>query len=620
MPKKSDKSQEQLLAENEDLRVQLDKTEETLRYILSGEADALIVLTEQGKQLYTLKGADRSYRILIEEMNEGALTLTAEGMILFANRGFAEILKTPLEKVIGSMIQTWITPDSQSIFQTLLRKGGNEKRREQLSLTASDGTLVPVSLSASSLLINEMPASFCLVATDLTEQKRSDAIAASEKITQELLAASTQSRLALLSVIEDQKQTEAALLESEKEFHSLAEAMPQMVWITRPDGWNIYFNQQWVDFTGQTLEESYGHGWNKPFHPDDQQRAWDAWQNATRTGTTYSLECRLRRADGIYRWWLIRGVPQLDTQGNILKWFGTCTDINEIKRAEEEISLMNAELEQRVEERTRELHEAQEQLVRKEKLAVLGQIAGSMSHELRNPLGVINTAIYYLKTVQPDAGGKIKRYHAIIQQEVHNAEKIISDLLNFVSNNTAERKPVSIPELVQRVIERFPVPASVEVKLEIPADLPMVFVDPRQVEQVLGNLVTNAYQAMASASSATGVPTPGTGSSTVVKISGKLEVISDQSAERTPSSWRTRSSEWVRIRVKDTGTGISPENMPKLFEPLFTTKAKGIGLGLAVSRKLAEANSGRIEVESEVGKGSTFTLVLPVVTQERWNV
>jgi len=90
-----------------------------------------------------------------------------------------------------------------------------------------------------------------------------------------------------------------------------------------------------VDYTGLTLEESYGHGWNKPFHPDDQQRAWDAWQNAVLNNAPYLLQCRLRRADGIYRWWLIHGVPVLDENGKIIKWYGTCTDINDLKQTEE---------------------------------------------------------------------------------------------------------------------------------------------------------------------------------------------------------------------------------------------------------------------------------------------
>ncbi len=126
-----------------------------------------------------------------------------------------------------------------------------------------------------------------------------------------------------------------ALQHSEQEFRTLAESMPQIVWITRPDGWTTYVNQHWVDYTGMTLEESYGHGWNIPFHSDDRQMAWDAWQQATATAGIYTLECRLRRFDGVYRWWLIRGVPVRDSEGNILKWFGTCTDIENIKQAEE---------------------------------------------------------------------------------------------------------------------------------------------------------------------------------------------------------------------------------------------------------------------------------------------
>jgi PAS domain S-box-containing protein len=134
--------------------------------------------------------------------------------------------------------------------------------------------------------------------------------------------------------ITDRKRAEEALRKSEQEFRALAEAVPQIVWATRPDGWNIYFNQQWMDYTGLTLDESYGHGWNTPFHPDDKQHAWDTWQRATQHGETYSLECRLRRADGVYRWWLIHGVPMRGANGEIQKWFGTCTDIEEIKQAE----------------------------------------------------------------------------------------------------------------------------------------------------------------------------------------------------------------------------------------------------------------------------------------------
>ncbi|HBJ82385.1 MAG TPA: hybrid sensor histidine kinase/response regulator [Verrucomicrobiales bacterium] len=135
-----------------------------------------------------------------------------------------------------------------------------------------------------------------------------------------------------------------ALRASEAEFRVMAESMPQIVWITRADGWCTYFNQQWMDYTGLTLAASLGHEWNKAVHPEDQLRAWEAWQHATATTGVYSLEYRLRRADGDYRWWLVRGVPQQDAGGNVLKWFGTCTDIHDLKQAEQEVLHTNQAL------------------------------------------------------------------------------------------------------------------------------------------------------------------------------------------------------------------------------------------------------------------------------------
>jgi signal transduction histidine kinase len=198
-------------------------------------------------------------------------------------------------------------------------------------------------------------------------------------------------------------------------------------------------------------------------------------------------------------------------------------------------------------------------------------------------LGIINSAVYYLKLVQPDANDKVRKYHAMLEQEVRNADKIITDLLDFGRVHSADHELVSVSELVQRVLERYPVPLPVVLSLDLSPNLPKVFADPRQMEQVLGNLVVNACQAM--------------------NDGGQLSVISDQLS--------VDGGQWVRIAVKDTGVGIPPENIKKLFEPLFTTKAKGIGLGLPISQKLAEANGGWIEVESEPGKGSTFTVYLP---------
>ena len=255
--------------------------------------------------------------------------------------------------------------------------------------------------------------------------------------------------------------------------------------------------------------------------------------------------------------------------------------ITERKRAEEQIAKYTDYLEEMVNERTRELENAQEKLIRQERLATLGQLAGSVGHELRNPLGVISNAIYFLKMTQPDASATILEYLDIIEKEIHTSDKIVTDLLDFTRIKSIDREPAQVSDLLAQTLKRYPVPAAVEVQLELPGGLPPVYADPSHVIQVLGNLVTNACQAMASG--------PGK-----LTLSASLQ------------------SDMIAIAVQDTGMGIPPENMGKLFEPLFTTKTKGIGLGLAVSQKLTEANGGRIEALSQFGQGSTFSVYLPV--------
>jgi PAS domain S-box-containing protein len=256
-------------------------------------------------------------------------------------------------------------------------------------------------------------------------------------------------------------------------------------------------------------------------------------------------------------------------------------DITERKQAEQKLTNYTDHLEEIVDERTRELRTVHEQLVRQERLAMLGQVAGSIGHELRNPLGVISNAIYFLKTAQPGANDTVKEYLDIIEKETRTSDKIITDLLDFTRVKSVDREAVSVSELIRQTLERFPAPPAVKVSLKIPKRLPQVYADPKHAVQILGNLVANACQAMPKG--------------------GNLSI-----------SAGAPNGDMIKIAVRDTGTGVLPENMSKLFEPLFTTKTTGIGLGLAVSRKLAEANGGRIEVQSEPGKGSTFTLVLPV--------
>jgi signal transduction histidine kinase len=252
-----------------------------------------------------------------------------------------------------------------------------------------------------------------------------------------------------------------------------------------------------------------------------------------------------------------------------------------------EVMKSRQDLEARVEKRTqllkdtiRQLREAQTELVRKEKLATLGQLSSSVGHELRNPLGVMSNAVYFLKMVLRDQPAQVAEYLDIIKHQVGLSEKIVSDLLDFARVKPPQTETLAVADLVSAQLERVGRPQGIVIESAVSRELPAVRIDRVQMGQVLFNLLTNAVQAMDGG--------------------GTLRV----GAEPMPGGR-------IRISVADTGVGMTPEQMTQIFDPLFTTKARGIGLGLSVARSLAQANHGDIEVASEPGKGSTFTVVMP---------
>ena len=383
----------------------------------------------------------------------------------------------------------------------------------------------------------------------------------------------------LLRTEDRRVETIEALRESEDKFKHFFENSNVGQSITQVTG-EMRANRAFCEMLGYTLVELQAKKWQEITHPDDiemTQHEVDSLLSGEKDATRFTK--RFLRKDGQVLWADLSSSVRREVTGKPQYLMSAVVDITERKRAEAEIRQLNATLEQRVEARTRDLQLAQEQLVRQEKLAVLGQLAGGVGHELRNPLGVISNSIYYLKLVQPDANQKVRQHHTMIENEVHNATRIVGDLLDYARLSSAERKPFSVAGLVRQTLDRFQVQAGVELSLELPEDLPQVYADALHIQQVLGNLITNACQAMPEG--------------------GRL-VIS--------AGWE---NDQVWLAVKDTGIGIRPENMSRLFEPLYTTKATGIGLGLAVSKKLVEANGGRFEVQSEPGQGSTFRLYLP---------
>jgi len=229
----------------------------------------------------------------------------------------------------------------------------------------------------------------------------------------------------------------------------------------------------------------------------------------------------------------------------------------------------------------RQILATQEQLVRHEKLVTLGQLAGGVGHELRNPLGAIKNAAYFLNMALEEPEPEVKEMLDVLEREVATSERIISSLLEFARPKPPTQRKVNVNDVLQEALSRITVPENIEVISQPDKSLPKILADPDQLAQVFANIILNGIQAMPKG--------------------GRLMVKSE-----------IPSAGWVAISVTDTGAGIPEENLGKLFEPLFTTKAKGIGLGLAFTSTLVEGNGGTIEVQSEVGKGSTFTVKLPI--------
>jgi signal transduction histidine kinase len=251
------------------------------------------------------------------------------------------------------------------------------------------------------------------------------------------------------------------------------------------------------------------------------------------------------------------------------------------KRAEDKLNEYSELLEKKVEERTKELLDTREQLVRKEKLAVLGQLAGGIGHELRNPLGSIKNAAYFLNMSLEKPDPNVKETLELLNKEVKTSERIVSSLLGFARPKPPVRQKIKVNEIIDEVLSQNAMPEKIKVVNRLDTTMPHLMADPGQLYHVFGNIILNAVQAMPEG--------------------GELIIKS-----------RLKNPRMIAVSFKDTGKGISKENLEKVFEPLFTTKAKGIGLGLAITRVLVEGHGGAIEVESQKEIGSTFTVNFPL--------
>jgi PAS domain S-box-containing protein len=293
------------------------------------------------------------------------------------------------------------------------------------------------------------------------------------------------------------------------------------------------------------------------------------------------------------RWAQISADPILDADGNITGIVHIIRDITYLKHIQEALQRYSEQLEEKVAERTRELEQTQARLVQQERLATLGHLAAGLAHELRNPLGAIKNAAYLLNMILESPEAEAQTALDVLNLEVDTAKKTINNLLDFSSSNPPAYQFIDVNQTVRQVLEHTPLTPNIDTELVLRDDLPLLLADPRQIDHALDCLLLNAVQAMTP---------PARDSNT----HGQLSIAT-----------RATDNEWIEIEVRDTGVGIAPENLERIFEPLFTTKAKGLGLGLAAVRKTVEAHGGHVSVATQVGQGSTFTLHLPLKYSEK---
>ena len=377
----------------------------------------------------------------------------------------------------------------------------------------------------------------------------------------------------LFNDITERKRDEGKLAESERRFRLLIESIPHHVWSLRTDGSLGYWNQRLVDYTGLTPEELRTGNW-AALHPGDVERVKAAWQTALRSGTDYQVEQRLRGRDGRYRRFVSRAVPVKNEQGQPVEWFGTNTDVEDRRHTEEALYLLQTEL----------AHIA--------RVTTLGELAVSIAHEINQPLTAVvsnaDASLRWLRQSPPNVDEARRALEDIVKQALRASEVIIrirtlmrkGPRLSLVLNVNDLIEEILI--LVRPQIER----RHVQLRTELATDLPSIAGDSIQLQQVVLNLVLNAIQAMDGQE----------------EHSKELILVS-----------RREGPHDIVISVRDSGEGIAAHQLDQLFQPFFTTKPGGIGMGLAICRSIIEAHGGRIWAISNVNHGANFQFSLPGV-------
>jgi PAS domain S-box-containing protein len=457
-------------------------------------------------------------------------------------------------------------------FLAALRNGGVDLILADYQLPSFDG------LSALKLALSERPdLPFIFVSGTLGEEVAIEAlkIGATDYVLKTRLARlvpSVQRALREARERAERKIAAEAARRSEKELLDVIEAIPTLAFTTLADGSNVWANQRWVEYTGLSVDSTSGFGWQSTLHPDDVDGHGNKWQASLASDEPFESEARHRSANGEYRWFLVRAVPLRDENGKIRKWYGTLTDIEDRKRAEQE------------RERLRQL---EADLAYMSRVMTMGELAASLGHEVKQPIAAAAmNAEACTRWLHRDVPDVTEACHAasLMIADVTRAAEIIDRVRSLYRRGTPIRELVDLNEIIREMVVLLNDTTdrnSVSIRTELDVSLPAARADRVQLQQILMNLMSNGIEAM----QATG---------------GELSV----------TSRRTEDGQLL-ISVSDSGVGLPVDGPERIFEAFFTTKPHGTGMGLSISRRIIESHGGRLWASPNAGRGATFQFTLP---------
>ena len=370
--------------------------------------------------------------------------------------------------------------------------------------------------------------------------------------------------LGIDDVTERQERAEAILHESEQRFGNMADAAPVMIWVAGPDMACTFFNKGWLVFTGRTMQQEGGNGWTEGVHPLDLDRCLAIYSSSFQARRSFQMEYRLRRADGEYRWLLDYGVPRFETDGTFAGYVGSCTDITDLKRTQAED-------------------------LAKQKLESVGTLASGIAHDFNNLLGGV-LAHAELALMEVASGSNPEPELDRIRAVAIRGSEIVRQLMIFAGQETEVPELVDISRIVDDMIELLRVAVSKHAAIEtsLGRDLPAVRANPAQLRQVVMNLITNASEAIGDRDG-------------VIRVATEHVTVTRESP--AAASERLPEGDYLQLEVSDTGRGMTPETQARVFDPFFTTRQAGHGLGLSVVQGVVRSLDGAIQVVSATGQG-----------------